>query len=68
MADFGMQMPGGQNRKAASANVYTGLMFAAVVALAIAVGLVWQAASAVGPRGNAFGLQDESSIELPDNS
>lgn len=64
MADFGMQMPGGRAKQRPSVNVYTALMFAASVALAVALGVVWFSASAVGPGGNALGLQDPDRIDL----
>jgi hypothetical protein len=57
MSQFGMQMPGGRARRAASMNIYTGLLFAAVVSLAVACGFMWMAASKVGPKkGNPFQL------------
>lgn len=69
MSQFGMQMPGASmaSRKA-SMNVYTGLMFAAVVCLAAAVALMWQAATRVSPKTGAmapFSFQDQSRIDLP---
>ena len=58
MSQFGMQMPGGRARRAASMNIYTGLLFAGVVALAVACGFMWMAASKVSPdKGNPFALQ-----------
>jgi hypothetical protein len=36
MSQFGMQMPGGRGRRAASMNIYTGLLLAAVLSLAVA--------------------------------
>ncbi len=66
MSRFGMQMPGGGGKRRAGMDVYTGLMFAAVAALAIAVGVLWQAASTVGPEGNPLELQDPRSIRLAD--
>ena len=39
-------------------------MFLAVVALGVAAGLVWQAASAVGPRGNALAVHADGKVEL----
>lgn len=64
MSQFGMQMPGGRRRQAASPDVYTGLLFLAVVALGVACGFVFMAASTVGPDGNAFELQQEGQIRL----
>jgi hypothetical protein len=54
-----MQMPGGRARRSASVNVYTGLLFCGVVALAVGCGFMWIAASKVSPvAGNPFELQD----------
>ncbi|MAY75552.1 MAG: hypothetical protein CMJ31_12730 [Phycisphaerae bacterium] len=64
MSDFGMQMPGGRASRAASPNVYTVLMFAAIVGLGVAVGLMYRAATIVGPEGNPFGLQDPNRITV----
>jgi hypothetical protein len=64
MTQFGMQMPGGRAKRAASMNIYTGLLFAAVVALAVGCGFMWVAASKVGVNGNPFELQNAKSIKL----
>jgi hypothetical protein len=65
MSQFGMQMPGGRAKRAASMNIYTGLLFAAVVALAVACGFMWVAASKVGVNGSPFELQKAGQIQLP---
>lgn len=64
MSQFGMQMPGGRMRRAASPDVYTGLMALAVVALLAASILVYLQGAKVGPDGNAIGLQDPDRISL----
>jgi hypothetical protein len=64
MSQFGMQMPGGRASRAASMNIYTGLLFAAVVALAVACGFMWVAASKVGVNGSPFELQNAGQIQL----
>jgi hypothetical protein len=64
MSQFGMQMPGGRMKRTASMNVYTGLLFAAVVALAVASGFMWRAASSVGKNGNPFEIQQQGQIQL----
>jgi len=65
MSQFGMQMPGGRARKSASVNVYTGLLFCAVVALAVGCGFMYIAAAKVSPNpGNPFELQNAKSIKL----
>jgi len=56
MSQFGMQMPGGRTAKGASPDVYTALIFVAVVALGVAVGVVWMSGSVVGPEGSPIGL------------
>ena len=48
MSSFGMQMPGGRLKRSASMNIYTGLLFCAVLALAVACGFMWVAAKKVG--------------------
>jgi hypothetical protein len=65
MTSFGMQMPGGRGKRAASMNIYTGLLFAAVVGLAVACGFMWVAGSKVGINGNPFELQKTGNIQLP---
>lgn len=59
MSQFGMQMPGARIRRAPSMDVYTGLLFAAVVALAVACVFMWKAAGRVGPGGEVFSLHPE---------
>lgn len=58
MSQFGMQMPGGARRRAATMNIYTGMVFLSVVALAVATAAMYQAGAKVGPDGNAFKLQE----------
>lgn len=64
MSQFGMQMPGGRVRRGASMNIYTGLLFVAVVALAVACGFLYTAAGKVSPDGGPFTLQKPGSIRL----
>ena len=64
MSQFGMQMPGGRASRTASMNIYTGLLFAAVVALAVACGFMWVAAKKVGEGGNPFGIQKAGAIRI----
>ena len=59
MSQFGMQMPGGRVRRTASMDVYTGLLFFGVIALGVACGFVWKAATTVAPEGSAFQLHPE---------
>ncbi|MGH7133340.1 MAG: hypothetical protein ACREJO_15510 [Phycisphaerales bacterium] len=57
MSQYGMQMPGGQMRRGASLNIYTGILFLAVVALGAACIFMYFAASKIGKDGSAFGIQ-----------
>jgi hypothetical protein len=63
MSQFGMQMPAGRKR-AASPDVYTGLAVIAVVFLAVATAVMWQAAGKVGKSGSQFELQEPRNIQL----
>jgi len=65
MSQFGMQMPGGRQSRSAVPDVYTALMFLAVVALAAACAILWIQASKVGKDGSPFQLQEEGRISLP---
>ncbi len=68
MSQFGMQMPGGRARRSSSMNVYTGLLFCAVVAMGVASGFMWMAAKSVSPDpGNPFKIQEvgNGKIKLP---
>jgi hypothetical protein len=64
MSQFGMQMPGGRMRRTASMNIYTGLLFVAVVALATASGFMWVAAKKVGVAGNPFQIQKSGAVQI----
>lgn len=66
MSQIGMQMPGAGSRRAGP-NVYTGLLFAALVALVTAcVYLGLYAMPAVGKDGERFGLQESGKIMIKD--
>jgi len=64
MSQFGMQMPGGRSNKGAGPDVYTALMFLGVVAMGIAVGMLWVAGSKVAPDGNPLQIQEPNKINL----
>ena len=64
MSQFGMQMPGGRQQRGASPDVYTALMFLGVVAMGVAVAMLWVAGSKVAPDGMPFNIQDANRIEL----
>ncbi|MBX3389219.1 MAG: hypothetical protein KF691_07155 [Phycisphaeraceae bacterium] len=68
MSQFGMQMPGGRARRGSSLDVFTVLAFLAVVALAVACGVMWMAASKVGKNGNPFEMQEKGNITLPEKA
>lgn len=55
MSQFGMAMPGGHMHRAASMNVYTGLLALAFVSLlAACFYIAFEAGPKVGPDGDAF--------------
>lgn len=56
-----MQMPGGQIQRGASMNVYTGLLFLAVLALLAACVWVYMQVREISPDGTPFKIQDGSS-------
>lgn len=64
MSQFGMQLPGGRARRAASPDMFTALAFIAVVFLTAACAIMWQAASHVGKGGDPFGQQEINAIDL----
>jgi 3-deoxy-D-manno-octulosonic acid (KDO) 8-phosphate synthase len=70
MSQFGMQMPGGRQARAASMNVYTALLFLAAVALTAACVFMWVQGTKVAKPGGAMapllGIQEPGRIELPD--
>lgn len=54
MSQLGMQLPGAQARRGASMNVYTGLMFVAVVCLIAAIVVVFRAGTMLAPEGQPW--------------
>ncbi len=56
MSQFGMQMPAGTLQRGPSMNVYTGLLFLAVLALVAASAFVFVQGAIIGPEGNALGV------------
>ncbi|MEL6330372.1 MAG: hypothetical protein AAFR38_11985 [Planctomycetota bacterium] len=66
MANMGMQMPAGRAATGkASPDIFTGLMFVAVVALLGATVIVGLAGTQVAPNGTPWELQDAERIQLP---
>lgn len=64
MSQFGMQLPGGRARRAATPDVYAALAFVAVAFLLVACFMMWQAGSRVGKDGSPFGLQESGKVQL----
>jgi len=64
MSQFGMQMPGGRQQRGTSPDVYTALLFLGVVAMGVAVAMLWIAASDLAPADNPFEIQDPDRIQL----
>tara|TARA_R110002072_G_scaffold42064_21_gene118816 strand:- start:71519 stop:71719 length:201 start_codon:yes stop_codon:yes gene_type:complete len=64
MSQFGMQMPGGRQNKGATPDVYTALMFVGVVAMAVAVGMLWVAGTKISPDGNPLKIQEPHKIQF----
>lgn len=64
MSQFGMQMPGGRMKRTASMNIYTGLLFFAVVGLAVACGVMYLAAGKVGVNSDPFALQQSGQVKI----
>ncbi|MGD9693173.1 MAG: hypothetical protein AB7G17_10320 [Phycisphaerales bacterium] len=54
MSQLGMQLPGSQARRGGSMNVYTALLFVAVMCLAGALGMVWVQGTKVAPGGKPW--------------
>lgn len=67
MNQFGMQMPGGKASRGGSPDVYTALIFLAVISLAAACALVYVQGTKVGPEGSAFKIQESGDIKLKRN-
>ena len=65
MSQFGMKMPGGRRARSGGLDVYTGLLFLAVIVLGAAVTLMYFAAVKVSPEKSPIKLQDANRITLP---
>ena len=71
MSQMGMNLPGATRRRGATMDIYTGLLFVAVVALIAACAVVFINGSLIGKDGSAFGLQEpaqgnESKLKFED--
>lgn len=65
MSQFGMQMPGARAKRAASINVYTGLLFVAVVALLAACAMAYINGTKISPDGQPWKIHQQGRITLP---
>ncbi len=71
MSQYGMHMPGGAMQRRPSMDVYTGLLFLAVVSLVAACLFVWIQGAKIAPPGAGGGnglplnLQSASGVSLP---
>ncbi len=64
MSQFGMQMPAGQFQRGPTMNVYTGLIFLAVIALLGACAFMFAQGGQLSPDGSPFSLQ-KGEIKFP---
>lgn len=60
-----MKMPGGRRSRAGGPDVYTGLLFLAVLVLVTATTLMYFAAVEVSPEGSPLALQEANQVKLP---
>ncbi len=64
MSQFGMQMPGGGQSNKSTPDVFTALMFVGVVAMAVAIGMLWINGAKLAPDGMPLNVQEEGNIKL----
>lgn len=64
MSQFGMQLPGGRAKRAASLDVYTAMAFVAVLFLGVACAMMWLAGAKVGVDGNPLQIQESGKVVL----
>ena len=68
MSQLGMQMPGAQRSRRPSMNIYTGVLFFTVVALAAALAMVYMNARQIAPGDDPLAplkVHEEGRITLP---
>jgi hypothetical protein len=66
MSQIGMQMPGSRSSRKPTPDVYTGLMFLAVVALGAACVVVWLQGAKLSPA-HPLSVQEEGRVQLSGN-
>ena len=66
MSQIGMQMPGSRASRKPSPDVYTGLVFLAVIALGVACAVLWTQGAKLSPS-HPLSVQEEGRIQLPGN-
>lgn len=59
MSQYGMQMPGGSASRSAAMNIYTGLLFAAVIALIAASAWMYVQGAKIAPDGQPFKMHGD---------
>ena len=65
MSQFGMQMPGGARSTKPTPDIYTVLMFLGVVAMGVAVGMLWVNGDKLSPEaGQPWTVQESGNIKL----
>ena len=64
MSQYGMSMPGGMVQRRASMDVYTGLLFLAVVCLIAGSAFMYLQGAKLAPDGQPWNLQD-AKVRLP---
>ena len=65
MSQFGMQMPGGRAKSGPTPDVFTALMFVAMLAMMVGCGVLYWANSQIAPTANPLSVQKPNSIQLP---
>lgn len=65
MSQFGMQMPGGARSAKAGPDIYTALIFLGVIAMGVAVGMLWVNGAKLSPEpSNPLAVQEPGNIKL----
>ncbi len=64
MSQFGMQMPGGGQSNKSTPDVFTALIFVGVVAMGVAIGMLWVNGAKLAPDGMPLNVQAEGDIKI----